>query len=163
MFPKVATALLDAGADPNLADYEGLTPLKKAVWLGSETSGCRRVIKVLLERGADPNVAQRNGRTPMHTVACEGDEDLAKLLMDYGANPFVRDDRGRTAFKRPNRPRVCVPLKTSYIPVFLYNYYHKSSKTKHEANQPHSIEEKGEEIEETTMPKIITLTFCLTE
>ena len=98
MFPKVATILIDAGADTNIADSEGLTPLYKAVWLCSETSGRRRVTKVLLERGADPNVAQRNGRTPMHTVACEGDEDLAKLLMDYGANPFVRDERGRTAF-----------------------------------------------------------------
>ena len=98
MFPKVATILIDAGADTNIADSEGLTPLYKAVWLCSETSGRRRVTKVLLERGADPNVAQCNGRTPMHTVACEGDEDLAKLLMDYGANPFIRDNKGRSAF-----------------------------------------------------------------
>jgi hypothetical protein len=58
---QVATvaALIDAGADPNVADAGGATPLHRAV-----RNRCAAAVKLLLERGADPRRKNANGSTP---------------------------------------------------------------------------------------------------
>ncbi len=63
------TALLDAGADPDIATEHGWTPLLEAViW--------RRygLARILLEYGADPTIANSSGRNPV-TVASRRLED----------------------------------------------------------------------------------------
>ena len=54
-------ALLEAGADPNVANKGGFTPLYWATRAGHVD-----VVTVLLEAGADPNVANKGGFTPLY-------------------------------------------------------------------------------------------------
>jgi hypothetical protein len=54
----VLSTLLDAGADPNLADWDGLTPLMEAAQHGRADA-----VWLLLRHGADPTRLNRSGNT----------------------------------------------------------------------------------------------------
>ena len=56
------------------------------------------MIKALLDAGADPNAAGPDGQTPLMIVARTANVAAAKLLLDKGANPNVKEaQRGQTA------------------------------------------------------------------
>jgi len=58
--PEVVELLLEHGANPNVRDYDGYTPLHYAV------EGCHvDVARVLLDHGADPTIRNNNGMTPL--------------------------------------------------------------------------------------------------
>jgi hypothetical protein len=60
--PKVAVALLEAGADPNSRNHTGQTALIVAVH-----KDYTEVVRALLANGADPNAASSSdGETPLH-------------------------------------------------------------------------------------------------
>ena len=52
--------LLERGADPNIANAGGGTPLMTAAVKGRE-----RVVRLLLERGADPAAKDKTGKTAL--------------------------------------------------------------------------------------------------
>jgi hypothetical protein len=52
--------LIKAGADPNVRDKQGVTPLHRAV-----RTRCAAAVKALLSGGADPRLTNRSGSTPM--------------------------------------------------------------------------------------------------
>ena len=57
---SVIGTLLDAGADPNCVDRDGVTPLHRAV-----RTRCSAAVKALLEAGADAERPNNRGSTPM--------------------------------------------------------------------------------------------------
>ena len=68
-------ALLDAGADPNARNEEGITPLMNAAWFG-----CRDSVRELLRRGADPLMRDNKGRTARDLASERGHKDVEELL-----------------------------------------------------------------------------------
>ncbi|KAG7445140.1 ankyrin [Guyanagaster necrorhizus] len=62
--------LVRLGADPTIADHQGVTILHNA-W--RFTGDCERVVKTLTEHGADVNAADKQGSRPLH-YACRGYE-----------------------------------------------------------------------------------------
>ncbi|RDW72686.1 uncharacterized protein DSM5745_07858 [Aspergillus mulundensis] len=72
--------LLKHGADPNIADAFGRTPLHVAVSGGYRRLG---IVRLLLEHGADPDASDWNGKTPICLAV--GDEDMVGLLVRFGA------------------------------------------------------------------------------
>jgi ankyrin repeat protein len=56
-------ALVEAGADINAPDQDGITPLLSAI-----INGHYDAAGLLLEKGADPNLADRTGRTPLYSA-----------------------------------------------------------------------------------------------
>jgi N-acyl-D-amino-acid deacylase len=104
--------LLEAGADPNLANYTGSTAL---LWAADDLAkvrlllahgakpdtrtsegttpliaaamfhGCAPVLRALLDAGADPNAANRDGSTPLVQAASIGDIGAMRFLIDRGA------------------------------------------------------------------------------
>jgi ankyrin repeat protein len=91
--------LLRHGADPRLADFDGVTPLHYAT-----DAGCIEAVELLLQRGADPNALDDFSRTPLHYAAlrCKNGEScaaLVELLLKHGADPQIRDARGKTALE----------------------------------------------------------------
>jgi ankyrin repeat protein len=54
------TFLISAGADPNVTDGRGVTPLHRAV-----RTRCAAAVKALLNGGADPKLKNGNGSTPL--------------------------------------------------------------------------------------------------
>jgi len=61
--PRVAVALIEAGADPNSRDDDGDTALIVAA-----DKDWPEVVRALLAKGADPNAADRDGATPLHNA-----------------------------------------------------------------------------------------------
>ncbi len=119
----LALAIIDAGADVDAVDNQGVAPMHHAASIGALA-----VVERLLERGADPDVrsprygaplhhAARHGHaavvhrlieagaavdaadarelTPLHHVILTGDRQLTALLLAHGANTEAADDRGR--------------------------------------------------------------------
>lgn len=112
-------AALRAGANPNARDRDGSTPLHMA----AGRNGTPAAIEALIESGADPNVrrrgpppihllavfrgnlamveASRSGdrATPLHVAARRnGDPAVIEALIEGGADPAVRDRKGRIPF-----------------------------------------------------------------
>jgi len=83
--------LLAQGADPNLRDERGFTPLHIA-----SAKGLVDVAELLLMSGADPNAAGEAGVTPLHLAVLNGNADLVLLLLEHGADPAARDVGGKT-------------------------------------------------------------------
>ena len=92
----LAAVLTDA---PDLArlpvpGYGGRTLLHVATdWPGYLPNG-PQVVRVLIEHGADPNHRGGNndkGETPLHWAASSDDVDVARALLEGGANPEAPD------------------------------------------------------------------------
>lgn len=87
----VCSLLISSGADPNIADVDGETPLHLAARNGT-TNDCR----LLVARGADLHARDRNGRTPLHMAAECGQASVCSLLIAAGADINAKDDTGGT-------------------------------------------------------------------
>lgn len=73
-------------------DNDGLSVLHIAVSLDINVD----TLKVLMEAGALPNLRDFNGETALHYVVSSRHLDLASVLMDYGADPFLENNAGMT-------------------------------------------------------------------
>jgi len=74
--PRAIAALVRAGADVNLADSEGRTPLCQAAFKGH-----REALVALLVARAAVNIASNKGFSPLYSAAQEGHVDILKLLI----------------------------------------------------------------------------------
>jgi len=83
-----AQLLLDAGADANDAQPDGVSALVLAAH-----SGHGAVAALLLDHGADAN-ALAGGYTPLHAAVLRSDEALVRALLAHGADPDLRLARG---------------------------------------------------------------------
>ncbi len=80
---------LRCGADPNLKDEVGMTPLHHAAFL------CQHhFIKPLVDRGARINVIDDVGRTALHIAVEQNDEAMVFKLLKLGAYPFAMNRCG---------------------------------------------------------------------
>jgi ankyrin repeat protein len=122
----VGKYLLDHGADPNLANLDGLTPLYATVnmrfapvsWAPNprtdqEAVGSTELLQALLERGANPNARVRGklwfsptshdrswvdhrGATAFWRAAMSSDVEAMRILVAGGADPNLATDSGVT-------------------------------------------------------------------
>ena len=76
-----AEILLAQGADINVTDGRGQTPLHLAV-----REGHLALAKLLLAKGADINAQDKFGWTALHFAANRGEQDMANLLIASGAD-----------------------------------------------------------------------------
>jgi len=93
--------LLNAGANPNILDFDGNSPLQlllqSSIWHhGRDEKILFQAVKSLLEAGADPNVMNKANHSPLHATALLHDEKIFSLLLAFGANPHLRNKRGET-------------------------------------------------------------------
>src|SRR5262249_47760522 len=119
---NVVALLLELGADPNVRDGSGRTPLVVAItesriygrknglgWMewyvpqrllpGQEDWAHRGVepVRALLAKGADVGAADPEGLTALHHAArSDYNVDIAQILLDHGADINARDAAGKT-------------------------------------------------------------------
>ena len=120
---KLGAYLLSRGANPNLANKGGWTPLYLATDNRNIEGGDYPVpkpdmehldyIRMLLDRDANPDLRAKDntltrtiftmqwfyeaGCTPFIRAAQSSDTELMRLLLDYGADPFLTTDNGDSA------------------------------------------------------------------
>lgn len=84
--------LVKKGADINMRDFKGRTPLHDAVL-------CKMIenVKCLLDNGADIDSQDRYGETVLHLAAKTGHVDTVALLVIRGANLNIQNELGETA------------------------------------------------------------------
>lgn len=87
--------LLSLGANPNLADSNGDTPLIKAIWstieANIEQNQILDIVKTLLQHGADVNAKNDAGRTALFTAIYQNNTTIALFLIEKGAKCQLED------------------------------------------------------------------------
>ncbi|XP_068761626.1 homeobox protein Wariai-like [Montipora capricornis] len=87
----VARLLLEHGADGNIKDQWGKTPLQKAV-----TQKNVPLVELFLENKADVNIQDWLGVTPLHKAVMLNDVPLVRLLLENKADASILDEVGET-------------------------------------------------------------------
>ncbi len=84
--------LAQKGANPNIRDKRGVTPLQLAVRLGFIEG-----VEALINAGAEVDVNDSAGETPLIAAVHRRDPPLVRVLLANGANPDRTDNSGRSA------------------------------------------------------------------
>lgn len=108
--------LTQNGANPNIRDKDGNTPIQIAVIVGPIDS-----VEALIKAGADINSTNASGETPLMTAVHRRDVALVRLLLEKGANPDQNDNSGRSA-------RVYADLQTGN--TLLLNEFKKADESR---------------------------------
>ena len=112
---QIVTSLLEAGADPNITDSYGRTPIfcghrelllkygadpnhqdndgNTPLMLDVNDNLSASLMEALLKNGADPNIANKDGKTALFYHA---DQTKQNLLLKYGADPDHLDNNRQT-------------------------------------------------------------------
>ncbi|XP_048522712.1 serine/threonine-protein phosphatase 6 regulatory ankyrin repeat subunit C-like [Dendroctonus ponderosae] len=96
---KLVKELIEAGANVNVADFEGNTPLHKA-------AHSPKIAHVLIKNGADLNAQNHYGETPLHASICDNYSfvngsicsEVMCMLLCYGADANIATLNGLTPF-----------------------------------------------------------------
>lgn len=94
-YTVVARILLMGGADFGVKDKLGLTPLLVAC--GKTTQGYKAIAEMLIMKGAYINVRDTLGFSPLLLSLSGGSMEIARLLIDRGADVLVGTRKGDTA------------------------------------------------------------------
>ena len=88
---KLLNALTQSGADPNVRDFYGQTPLFYSIMQDK-----KKITNALVcLSSVDKNQSQKQGFTPLHAALCKGNTKLVKQLGPM-VNANTRDKYGRT-------------------------------------------------------------------
>lgn len=104
--------LLESGADPNLQDNEGKTPLTRLTspptgrfylagrWWNPTPADRKDTAVLLFDAGCDPSVTDVYGRSAIHYGASNGYLGVLEVIVDRGGDLEVLDERGSTPLER---------------------------------------------------------------
>ncbi len=92
-YGEVAMFLVENGAEVNITDPNGNTPL---IFIIHKT-GNFQITRKLLEKGASVNTQNRTGETALMYAAWRGYSDIVQLLLENRANATLKNKQGDTA------------------------------------------------------------------
>lgn len=89
----VLRLLLDGGADVNLRSSDR----DNSPVMDASAEGLAEIVEELVRRGASLTGTSRNGQNVLVLAIGKGAQDVAKMLLEAGADPFVADKLGMDA------------------------------------------------------------------
>ncbi|KAN0142107.1 Ankyrin repeat-containing domain protein [Lactarius tabidus] len=110
---ELARSLLNHGANLNVENDRDETPLH-LVSRGEyyfEENGVR-IAFLLLERGVDVHAQDKEQYTALHGAAFKGKHELARVLLDHGADPNVRNEKGEIPLHLVPQDHECDKIAT---------------------------------------------------
>jgi uncharacterized protein len=117
--PDTVKLLLEYGADVNLGDRQGITPLMKTVILGIKDARSMadklQISQYILDFGADINARTVDGTTALMYAVRNCRLEMMEFLLARGASLFITDERG-------NRAGDLIP---KFLPGDRYEYLYK--------------------------------------
>ena len=131
----VVKYLLSSGADINLRDDDGQSPL----FVASQKGHCD-VVKCLLSAGAYINLRNENGQSPLFVASSSGYYDIVILLTAHGA---LLDENVKTISKG---------TKDDKFPAYRTTLLYPRGYPEEEISR--STEKQEEEKEATCVPKV---------
>jgi ankyrin repeat protein len=84
-------SLVSEGADVNVRDNDGYTPLFYAVWQRNA-----EMAVLFIGHGAEVNLSDKTSSTPLHYAVWFANKDMIKLLVEKGADISIEDRKGET-------------------------------------------------------------------
>ena len=94
---KSVSLLLSKGADPNLKNGLGQTPLAIAVQRHRPNKETREIVKLLISHGALVDVEDIDGNTLLHLIAVVGySSEYCQVIVENGANVNALNNAGNT-------------------------------------------------------------------
>lgn len=131
----LVTSLLAGGADPDLADPDGVTPLMLAImrmpevfmvqYLPESRRAAIAIAHALVENGTNLNLADKDGNTALIYATVREQESVVAALIMKGVDPNLADLHGRTPLffiKHPEAAMWRPPLE-----ILTYNYRLRSA------------------------------------
>merc|ERR1719147_205435 len=98
-YSKLLDKLLELGANVNVKDLYGYTPLHYATGVHSNETTLK-LARTLIDAGAHVNALDRWGTTPLLSLMDDMpdfDEDAVHLLLQSGADPDIKNITGSSA------------------------------------------------------------------
>lgn len=94
---NIVRLLLDHGANPNVVDHNGSSPLHLAAWTGDY-----EIVELLANiinnhQKADINLVNKDNETALHSACQYGHTAVVSLLLTKGGDPRIRNVRGETS------------------------------------------------------------------
>ncbi len=127
---ELVRKLLSAGAQVNVRDDEGQTPLNFVCKYARPSSITN--IKLLLEHAADPNIPGNTGWYPIAEIVGKplkfwndflvrksGAKAWIKMLLAHGANPFIKGENNETPLQMITH---LIGQDTSQLITHIYNH-----------------------------------------
>jgi serine/threonine-protein phosphatase 6 regulatory ankyrin repeat subunit B len=106
----IVMCLLNYGADPNIRNNDGDTPLYRAC------ESDYTIVKMLFAHGADHNIQNKFGFTALMLAARSGHIDIVIALLEKGVDPKKQNHHGKTALM------LAAEFRHSFIVELLLEY-----------------------------------------
>ncbi|RZC42084.1 Ankyrin repeat domain containing protein, partial [Asbolus verrucosus] len=115
-YRKLVQLLLDKGAEVDVVDDDGFTPLHYA-----SQSGNLDIVKLLTKKSSAVNKPNKQGRTALHMAATKGFVPIVEHLLEQGAFADLEDIEGDTPLDdalKAEHPRMFKMLLTKCSKIF---------------------------------------------
>jgi uncharacterized protein len=124
-------ALIEGGADIELKDRDGRTPLINAVSVDYYLP----LIEYLLEKGANINAQDKAGWSALHFCAQNNRIELAEFLIKNGATVDIKDQWGATPLMRAAKTCYELMVKNDPNPGAMIQFLQKNGADKNIKNK----------------------------
>jgi ankyrin repeat protein len=143
--PEIARVLLDHGANVNAENKQGRTPLHQVAQGTYDSQECGiAVAQLLLERVVDVHSKDKDHDTALHLAAFSGKLEIAKLLIDHGANMTAENEHGEIPLHLVSRGQyVTQENGVGIVQLFLERGIDVNATDRHQNTSLHSASSLG--------------------